>query len=313
MIPMGSVLAAVVTAAALIAPAAPAVADGLPGSIEIPCAADILRQSADWYLPTRPARGLIWLQHGFARSNANVADLAQTFADAGYLVFAPSLPFLNLSGCTMQNLGDNTAFLNNVAALLSGDPTGALGVSLAAAVGPGRDVPVIPREFVFVGHSAGAEAVEYVADRLRTNAPQVWAGLRGLVLLDPVMSFLGDNTDRALGELDATGLPILAVAGSPSWCNSFGSGTAALQRDLHRPFVGVRLRGGSHTDAEGASSDALGELLCGTPVSANVNALHRLALGWTHDFFAGTTTPDYYPSAAASVAAVPDAQVLYGS
>ncbi|MFF0493708.1 alpha/beta hydrolase [Nocardia sp. NPDC004068] len=323
--PKGPVLAALATAAALALSTSPAAADALPGSVEIPCAADVLRQSADWYLPAGPPRGLIWLQHGFARTNANVAELARTFADAGYLVFAPSLPFVNLSGCTMQNLGDNTAFLDNVAALLSGDPTGALGVSLAAAVGPGREVPAIPREFVFVGHSAGGEVVEYVANHLRTNAPGVWAGLRGLVLLDPVKSFLGENTDRALAGLDPTPLPILTVSGPPSWCNNFGSGTAALRAHLHRPFVGVLLTGGAHTDAEGGSSDAVGELLCGTPQPANVATLHRLAVGWADDFFSGGATPDLYPAAASpttagtipaaigAVAAAPGAQVLSGS
>ncbi|MGY2062863.1 alpha/beta hydrolase, partial [Nocardia gipuzkoensis] len=99
---MGSVLAALATAATLTLSPLPAAAERLPGSIEIPCAADVLEQSADWYLPAGPPRGLIWLQHGFARTNANMDDLAQVFADAGYLVFAPNLPFMNLSGCTMQ-------------------------------------------------------------------------------------------------------------------------------------------------------------------------------------------------------------------
>ncbi|MCM6771916.1 alpha/beta hydrolase [Nocardia sp. CDC159] len=309
-----SVLAALAAAAALTLSATiPAAADGLPGAIEIPCAADVLQQSVDWFVPDGPARGLIWLQHGFARTHANVAELAQTFADAGHLVFVPSLPFMNLSGCTLQSLGDNTAFLNNVAALLSGDRAGALRASLAAALGPDREIPAIPEQFVFVGHSAGAEAVEYVAYRMQASAPRVWAGLRGLVLLDPVRSFLGDNTDRALAALDPTGLPILAVSSPPSWCNTFGTGTDALQRHLHRPFVGVRLADGAHTDAEGNSSDPVGESLCGTPRPANVATLHRLVLGWIGDFFAGTTTPDYYPTTAGTIPAAPEVQILHGA
>ncbi|MBF6331151.1 alpha/beta hydrolase [Nocardia transvalensis] len=314
---------AVLAACTLALTAAPATADDLSGTIDIPCAAATLRQSADWYRPSGSPRGLIWLQHGFARSNANMADLARTYADAGYLVFSPSLPFMDLSGCTLQNLGDNTAFLNNLAALFSGDPAGALSASLTAALGAALDAAALPQQFVFIGHSAGAEAVEYVAARLHQKYPQAWAGLRGLILLDPVMSFLGDNTYRALTDLDATGLPILTVSGPPSLCNSFGSGTVALQRTLHRPFVGVQFDTGTHTDAEGASSDMLGDILCGAPHPANVKALRTLTLGWLADFFAGTTTPDYYPTgdtrtaatpaASGSIPAVPDARVLPGS
>lgn len=291
----------------------------LSGVVDIPCAAETLQQSADWYLPAGQPRGLVWVQHGFARSNANVAALAQTLTEAGYLVFAPSLPFMNLAGCTLQNLGDNTPFLNQVAQLFTtaADSTGPLQRSLAAAAAEsGRSVPAIPQELVFVGHSAGAEAVEYVAHRLRTTSPATWARLRGLVLLDAVKSFLGDNTDRALSDLDATPLPILTIAGPPSLCNSFASGTTALQTLLHRPFIGVRLPAGEHTDAEGTSSDGLGELLCGVPQTLNVSALQQLVTAWTTDFIDGTRTPGYYSDAtsiADSLPAVPNVQPLHGA
>ncbi|WP_067568509.1 alpha/beta hydrolase [Nocardia acidivorans] len=291
----------------------------LSGTVDIPCAAETLRQSADWYLPAGQPRGLVWVQHGFARSNANVAALAETLTDAGYLVFAPALPFMNPAGCTLQNLGDNTPFLNQVAQLFAtaADPTGPLQRSLAAAAGDaGRAVPVMPRELVFIGHSAGAEAVEYVAHRLHTAAPDTWAHLRGLVLLDAVKSFLGNNTDRALADLDATGLPILTIAGPPSLCNSFASGTTALQTLLHRSFIGVRLPAGEHTDAEGASSDGLGELLCGVPQTLNVSALQQLTTAWTADFLDGTRTPGYYSdgaSIAGSLPALPYVQPLHGA
>ncbi|GAB2514586.1 alpha/beta fold hydrolase [Nocardia heshunensis] len=285
--------------AVLAAPAATADPVHLTGSIDIPCAASTLHQTADWYLPDGSPRALIWLQHGFARDGSKVADLARTLADAGYLVFAPSLPFLDLSGCTLQNLGDNTPFLNHVAELFStaGDPNGALATSLArAAAAIGRRAPAIPQAAVFIGHSAGAEAVEYVAHRLHASHPDVWPNLRGLILLDPVKSFLGNNTDAALTDLDPSGLPILTVSGPPGLCNNFGSGTTAVQTLLHRPFLGVRLPFGEHTDAEGASSDMVGELACGIPQSANVSALQQLTTRWTDDFLANTS--DYAEAAA---------------
>ncbi|WP_157122309.1 MULTISPECIES: alpha/beta hydrolase [Nocardia] len=273
---------------------APAAADspGLPGTIALPCAGTTLEQHADWYLPTGAPRGLVWLQHGFARADGNVAALAARLAGAGNLVFAPSLPFMNLSGCTLQNLGDNTVFLDQVARLFAtaNDPTGPLATALAtAAAQAGVTAPALPRQFVFIGHSAGAEAVEYVAHRLHAGAAQAWPNLRGLILLDPVKSFLGTNTDTALADLAPTALPILTISGPPGLCNNFASGTAALQTHLHRPFVGIRLTSGEHTDAEGPSSDGLGELFCGTPQPANWAMLERTTTTWTRAYFTGTT------------------------
>lgn len=302
---------------------------GIAATIDIPCAASTLRQNADWYLPAGSPRGSIWLQHGFARTNANVAYLARSFAAAGYLVFAPSLPFLDISGCTLQNLGDNTGFLNNVAHLFgtASDPSGPLAQSLAAAAHSARRPDLrMPSQFVFIGHSAGAEAIEYVAHRLHTTYPQTWPALRGLVLLDPVKSFLGNNTERALTDLDTTAIPILTISAPPSLCNSLGSGTAAVQQLLHRSYVGIRIDSGVHTDAEGTSGDMMGDLLCGTPESVNISTLQTVAIGWAGDFFTGTRTADYYPAdaprsdvaeaeaaVAGAVAAAPSAQILTGS
>ncbi|NNH68455.1 alpha/beta hydrolase [Nocardia uniformis] len=318
MIVRGSVLTAAAVALLAVTSAGPANATThLPGNIDIRCFADTLHQSADWYLPTGTPTGLVWLQHGFARTSTQVGALAESFADAGYLVFAPSLPFMQLQGCTLQNLGDNSAFLHNVAELFgtATDPNGALAASLtAAARNAGVPIPAFPDDLVFIGHSAGAEAVTFVADRVRTNHPRTWNGLRGVILLDPVQSFIGDNIARALSGLDDTALPILTISAVPALCNSFTLGTVAVQTRLHRPFVGVRLPGGAHTDAEGDSSDVLGELLCGIPEPANSTMLRTLALGWTNDFVKGTTTPGYYPAGPGdTLSAAPAAQVLPGA
>ncbi|MFI6866070.1 alpha/beta hydrolase [Nocardia sp. NPDC050406] len=310
-----SAAAAVLLALTVSAVETPARAQtALPGSIEIPCATRVLEQSADWYLPAGEPLGLVWIQHGFARANANVSALATLFSEAGYLVFAPSLPFMNFEGCTLQNLGDNSAFLYSVATLFgtADSPGGPLAASLeAAAARAGVAAPAIPRETVFIGHSAGAEAVAFVADRIRTAYPETWSRLRGLVLLDPVRSFLGDNIDRALRGIDPTGLPVLTIAAPPAPCNTFGVGTLAVQALLHRPFIGVRLPQGTHTDAEGASTDLLGGTLCGGPDPASTAMLHTLTLGWTHDFLTGTITPELYPAADRLVVpAAPAANIL---
>ncbi|MCX4096852.1 alpha/beta hydrolase [Nocardia sp. alder85J] len=300
--------------AALPATAAPT---ALPGAIDLPCAGATRHQNADWYLPDGVPRGLVWVQHGFARADGNVAALAETLASAGYLVFTPSLPFFDPAGCTLQNLGDNTPFLDQVARLFgtADDPYGPLATALAAAAAQaGRPAPALPQRMVFIGHSAGAEAAEYVAHHLHTDYPARWPDLAGLILLDPVKSFLGNNTDVALTDLDRTPLPILTVAGPPSPCNNFGTGTTAVQTLLHRDFVGVRLPTGVHTDAEGASSDALGELICGTPQSANVSILQHLATDWTADFFDGTTTSIDYPTGTpGTIPAAAGAQPLRGA
>lgn len=267
-------------------------------TVEIRCAFTILKQDADWYFPSGTPQGLVWLQHGFARSNGNVADLASKYAAAGYLVFAPTLPTANIFGCTLENIGDNTDFLGNVADLFAkmGDPSDKLGRSFGMAKAEaGRPGLALPGPLVFSGHSAGGEAVGYVAGRLRTDGAAAWARLRGLVLLDPVKSFIGDNLDTGLGAVDGTGRVIRTISGPDGTCNNSGSGTDAVQAGVHAPFVGVRLTTGAHTDAEGASTDALGTLACGTPKAENVATLQTFAVAWAKDAFTGAQTAAYLP------------------
>ncbi|MFC9971091.1 hypothetical protein ACFVH6_09345 [Spirillospora sp. NPDC127200] len=298
-------LTAGAAAAALLTPLtatpAQAAAVRIRTTVEVRCAFTVRDQSADWYFPAGAPKGLVWLQHGFARANDNMADLAGRYASAGYLVFAPTLPSANIYGCTLQNIGNNTDFLNNVADLFgkAADPGDKLGRSFARAkAAANRPGLALPQDKVFAGHSAGGEAALYVAQRVRSAHPAAWATMRGIVLMDPVKSFIGDNTDSALNHLDNTALPIHTISAPGYSCNNNGSGTAAVQARLHRPFVGVRLTSGAHTDAEGASSNQVGNALCGTPQAKNVTALQTLALGWAGDAFAGTRTPDYYPGGA---------------
>ncbi|MGC4985402.1 hypothetical protein ACLQ18_33000 [Streptomyces sp. DT193] len=270
-------------------------------TVDVSCAAFTYHQSADWYFPSGTPSGLIWLQHGFARANDHVRDLAEHYAAAGYLVFAPTLPSADLFGCTLPNLGNNKPFLDNVASWFTTKGTGAdrLRASYArAAASAGRAGTALPSSLVLSGHSAGGEAVEYVAQRLHASAPADFARVRGLVLLDPVKSFLGSNTEDALTGLAGTGLPVHTISSPPYSCNSDATGTEAVQKLVPAAFVGVRLTTGAHTDAEGASTDLSGTALCGTPQTKNVAALQSLATAWASDAFTGRTTAAWYPGGA---------------
>ncbi|MEU4159672.1 alpha/beta hydrolase [Actinoplanes sp. NPDC026670] len=274
-----------------------ATAAEVDGEIAVPCWIYTYKPDADWYFPaTTSPKALVYLQHGFSRANDNVADLARKYQAAGYLVFAPTLPSADIYGCTVNNLGNNTVFLNSVAAWIGTATTssGALATSYAsAAAKAGRSGSTLPTSYVLAGHSAGGEAVTYIANRLRTTYPAAFANLKHLQLLDPVKSIFGSNMATGLTGLAGTSLPILTISSPPYLANSDASGTVALTDLIDRDFLGVRLTTGSHCDAEGASTNALCTLTAGTSQAANVTALQTLAVNW-----ALGTDPSYRPGGA---------------
>ena len=237
---------------------------------------------ADWYFPNQaeePA-GLIYLQHGFFRSKANVSALAVQLAEqTNSVVVVPTVasnPFAQ-GGCWVN--GD--AMHRAVAGLFVGDMA-ALTASATAAAGH----PVIlPTQFVLAGQSAGgnlaASAAAYTVDNGAIDR------LRAVVMFDGV-----DNGGRiAAGSAALTGVnarPVFQIAADCALCNVFGAGTSALVDSRPDGFVGVRLEGGKHTDAEGASSGLIGMLTCGVPDSANVAAVPVIAAGWINDVFTGS-------------------------
>ena len=256
------------------------------------------------------------MQHGFvetkqvwstlaprvAESKEVWSTVASRVAQRGYLVMATTLPTVNLFGCTVENLADNTGFLHNIADVFAtkDDPTGPLAVSFAkAAAKAGRPAGPLPDELVFVGHSAGGEAVEYVAEQLHASYPATFAQLRGIVSEDGVKSFFGSNTDVALAGLAGTAVLIYATASQSYLCNLFQSGTRAIEQYLAgRPFLGVNVTTGVHGDALGPSSPFYENVVCGFPRPVNVDAVWQLSQGWISDMIAGTTTPDFYPGGA---------------
>ncbi|GHJ48021.1 hypothetical protein Cs7R123_53630 [Catellatospora sp. TT07R-123] len=316
-------LSALLAAVAITVPAQSAGAAAtwtqVSNTVDVSCAAFTYHPAADWFLPaTTSPKGLVYLQHGFSRSNGNMADLAEHYAAAGFVVFAPTLPSADIFGCTVSNLGNNAPFLNNVAALLgtANNASGALARSYAnAAAKAGRSGTSLPTTYVIAGHSAGGEVAAYVANRLRSTYPSQYARVALVQLLDPVKSFIGSNMPTGLKGIAPTGVPVYAISSPPYTANSNANGTVELTGDLHRPFLGVRLSTGCHCDAEGASTDGACTLTAGTPQQQNIAALQTLAVAWATDAATGTVTGGYYPGGAYydSLVAAGVTQTLSGS
>ncbi|MEV6558576.1 hypothetical protein AB0M22_22890 [Nocardia sp. NPDC051756] len=291
-------LIAVATAFTIPTATADSAVTKVENTVEIRCAFTTLRQSSDWYFPAGTPKALLWLQHGFAGANDSIEDTARKFSAQGFLVFAPTLPTANALGCTLENLGNNTNFLHNVADLFgkAADPGDKLGRSFADAKNKAKRPDLtLPKAMVFAGHSAAGEAVPYVAQVLRSDYSAAFASVRGLILFDPVKSFVGNNLGSSLNHLSNTTLPILALSSPPYLCNGNGSGTKELIGQISRPFVGVRLTTGSHVDVEAASAPTPDRVACGAPQAKNVSALQTLSVAWAGDFVSGTTSADYYP------------------
>ncbi|MFC6715636.1 hypothetical protein [Branchiibius cervicis] len=268
------------------------------GTVATRCAFLTYQTPVDWYFPSGNAKALVWLQHGFAENKALYAGYARQLADRGFLVAATTLPSADLFGCTVNNIGNNTAYLNNIATLFGTKDTGsgALNASFRAArATAGRADLAMPQSLAFVGHSAGGEAVSYVAGRLRSAYPGVFAQLKGLVLEDPVASPAGSNLATGLSALAPTGVPVYALASPKNSCNADQSGTQQLISSLPGRFHGAQISTGVHQDIYGTDNTALFNLVCGTPKPDNTNAVRSLTTGWLTGFADGADNPAYFP------------------
>jgi hypothetical protein len=245
---------------------------------------------AKWAIPEGVTpTGFIWLQHGFARSANNLADLQKTYAARGWIVVSPSLAAFGT--CSINEAATHTG----IAALLAGStsPSSALEASYDSARSKlGLVAANLPGSFALSGHSAGGALVTAVGGAIATNpSPTVVARFKGIVLLDPV-----ENANNAMAanlpKLTAT--KVLTISGGDSSCNANSSGTKALL-PKRTGFAGVRLPSGCHCDAEGDSTDATCTIVCGTPKAANKAALKQLATDWISDFLGAKTTASAYP------------------
>jgi hypothetical protein len=255
--------------------------DTRTASLRIPCGSSGTQVNARWTFPTdRDPVGLIWLQHGFARSAARVDDVARSLAARGHVVVAPDLG--SFGSCTINEEATHTA----IAALLSGgSATAALQTSWdAARSAAGAPTLPLPAKVVVSGHSAGGALATVVGGKLASDpSATVRARLAGVVLLDPVEN----SSNGMLAALPAlAGTQVLTVSAPGGSCNSNASGTARLIA-ARSGFVGVRLPSGCHCDAEADTTDFLCTLTCGTPQTANETALKRLAGDWADDMLRG--------------------------
>ena len=279
-------------------------ASKVTNTVDIACAAGTYATPTDWYLPaTASPKGLVWLQHGFTESKDDWAEYGKKLSDAGFIAMATTLPTADIFGCTVENVGNNTGYLNNIATLFGGMGTSTRAIERSwadAQTTAGRTTTaLLPSKLLFVGHSAGGEAVTYVANRLRTNHATTFAKLKGLVLEDPVNSFIGDNLSAGLTGLNGTTLPIYALA-SPSYsCNNNQAGVALVTSKLTtRTFHGVQVTSGSHGDVFGGAISGIEASTCGTPQAKNTAAVQTLSTAWLTDQAAGSKTATYYPGGA---------------
>jgi len=232
---------------------------------------------AEWHLPAGEAAGLVLVQHGFARSCANLRTTAQRIAAQGAM----------------------TLCVNTERA--RGDP--ALADALAAAMLHGLAAPdgrAVPPRVVVAGHSAGAVFAARVGRAL------AWADtsrLAGAILFDPVA--VRGFDDNLVAIADGARRPVYAVMAARAGCNAHHNALPALQRIARASraaggdgFVGIELtQGSTHVDAEGEDTEPLAVLACGQgpPSPANTEVLRTLAARWALDLLRGTREADAYP------------------
>lgn len=165
-----------------------------------------------------------------------------------------------------------------------------------SAVAAGYTGGSLPTNFVLAGHSFGGNLVTAAGGIIGSSAT-----LKGILLLDAVNN--GSDMATGLSRLGA-GVPVYQIAAEPRLINGFGSTTALLVRSRPEEFVGVHIAGGSHVDAEGASSDLLGGLTGGFSKARDAAALQSIAAGWVVDMFDETGIgkgSGLYPSTGQSV------------
>ena len=228
-------------------------------------------RAATWYLPDAQPETWVYLQHGYSRNKGHVDDLATELMDRGLMVLAVNCDVSGGNGSLARDVADD---------IIDAPPIPPDGFAL-------------PPALVVSGHSAGGLFATHMGARMSERA---YAGLKGLVLLDPVDadSVMQDNMQATL---DA-GKSVYAILANPGSCNSSGNARAPLE-SLTAPFVGIQLTDNSkHTDAEGSSSGFPLTWMCGSPQSHNIDYLQDFATHWALDLGSGTATPAYYPGGA---------------
>ncbi|MCV7169472.1 hypothetical protein H7I41_05990 [Mycobacterium manitobense] len=248
-------------------------------TLEMPCGCG-QTVDATWYFPhdpdnpepgVEPPRGVIYLQHGFFRNDRAVSALAIALAEqTNSVVVTPTVTsnFFAGDGCWI-----NGEPIQHAVADLFADRT-ALTASAQAAGWTGA----LPEQYILAGHSAGGGLAVAAAGYATHDE-----NLAGVILFDGVSA--GDDMTRALAALADTDVQVLQIASPEGVWNNFGASTADLIAARPGEFVGVRIVGGSHIDAEGRSSDLLARLLIGVPRAENVRAVQVIAAEWVNTLY----------------------------
>lgn len=285
-LPAGALLATVITLLLALAAAPCAGARSRPpvlvghSPLALSCGSAGTTVPTDWYFPQRRrgAAGLVWLQHGFFETKANMIGVANAYAErAGAVVVVPTItsnPFAT-GGCWLNG----APMWRAVAAALT------VRAELQASANEAYGGTVwLPDHFVLSGHSAGGNLALVAAGDLAVGGDV--ANLRGVVLLDGVdfAGAMGTALQRLTGPNDR---PVWQVASPPSSCNADGSGTQALTAARPGRFVGVELLQGTHVDALGTDAGLFAELACGFPRPQNIRAARLISSQWVFDALTG--------------------------
>lgn len=233
-----------------------------------------LSVDADWYFPDSgtPA-GLIFLQHGNLRASGNLRALATALTQrTNSVVVAPTFQSSPIYYPQHYLNGEGTQ--SGVAALFNGNRT-ALRAS-AAAAGYTRS---LPSSYVLSGHSAGGNMVTVVGDYRKADP-----NLKGVLLLDGVNN--GGEMAESLAKIPAS-VPVYQIAAEPVPFNNRDAGTKVLAKARPGRFIGVRIVGGAHLDAEGSTTSFVAAVAAGFPKATNATALQVLAAGYITDMYRG--------------------------
>ncbi|MEO3756666.1 beta-propeller fold lactonase family protein [Mycobacterium sp. B14F4] len=245
--------------------------------------------SAKWYFPNKsePPVGVIYLQHGSTRTNSNLSALAYELADrTNSIVVTPNISSNYYDPYYIYNAPIEQA----VADMFQGERAELTASASAAA---GQQI-TLPQQFVLAGHSAGgnlvAAAAGYLADDGATS------NLKAVILFDSV-----DDGDGVAGmaKLDGLTVPVMLIAAPPCNCNNWGGHTTTVVNGAPDQFIGVMIQGGTHLDAEGASTDATGVQFCSpAPSAENAAAVQTITAAWINDAFTGSESGIYGPEGA---------------
>lgn len=267
--------------------------------LSIDCGDGYIAQ-ADWYFPEDgEADKLIYFQHGFLATsgfyNLTAAELAER---NNAIVVAPSITS-DFFACDACNLTGDPMHAG-VGMLFAGDRAALTTSARAAAERAGVEFTGLPSQFVIAGHSAGGQLAAGAAGYFHLLAPASdESNLVGVLLLDT--SATGGGLGRALDRLPST-LPVLHISGNPGPLNTYGNANEELEAKRPGQFNGVRLVGGSHSDAFRSSTlfgltQVIVSLGTGASTPENVEAVQVLAQGWITDMYAGTVYDSDAPRA----------------